>query len=355
MSTGTDQTDAAGRPDADPTADTGMPQNITPDKMERVRQILFGKEMKSFTKDLERLESRLTRELESQKDENSRNLSSLEEYFRGEVNALLGQIQAERKNRTEALDAAEQKAREAHAEIEKQLAQLGQETANARAELKTALESRIQEEQSERNAEIDRLEGRVEDVNTTLTGSIAAVDEKAVRTNETLHAEMTEELNAERAAREADVQNAQQDLNDSVAAIEQKLDTLKARVTAEDDTLRSQILDRITIEQKTRDEAVENLAESLKQVVAEFERKLSELTERGNASERTLRDQILSLSKTLGNEIESRTTALHTDLDRNVTELRGDKVDRVDLASLLGEISMRITKEFDELDLPDED
>ena len=74
----------------------------TPASLDKVRDILFGNQVRDFERRFARLEERLVKETNSLKDDMRKRLDALEAYIRSEAESLESQIKSERNDRTDA-------------------------------------------------------------------------------------------------------------------------------------------------------------------------------------------------------------------------------------------------------------
>lgn len=74
----------------------------TPASLDKVRDILFGNQVRDFERRFARLEERLIKETASLKDDMRKRLDALEAYVRSEAESLEAQIKSERNDRTDA-------------------------------------------------------------------------------------------------------------------------------------------------------------------------------------------------------------------------------------------------------------
>jgi DNA anti-recombination protein RmuC len=102
----------------------------------------------------------------------------------------------------------------------------------------------------------------------------------------------------------------------------------------------------VTAEQNTRGEAVEALAQGIKDTARNFEKKTAQMDEQTTRSQRELRQQILDQSKSLNDEIRMKYEELTAALQREASELRTDKTDRASLAALFTEVALRLNNDF---------
>lgn len=120
-----------------------------------------------------------------------------------------------------------------------------------------------------------------------------------------------------------------------------KLDALEEFIKGEVKSL----TDRLGSEQNSRADAVKELAGELKDLSHGFDKKVSAINEQAAKSESDLRQQLLTQSKNLTDEILQRHNELLASLQRESTEIRDDKADRSALAELFAEMAMRLTNE----------
>ncbi len=92
--------------------------------LNRVRDILFGAEMREYEKKFSRLEERLLKVSIELKDEIRKSLDSLENYVKKEVESLLEQVKTEQSERTSATDDLTRELRDTNKSLEKKLHQV---------------------------------------------------------------------------------------------------------------------------------------------------------------------------------------------------------------------------------------
>ena len=117
-----------------------------------------------------------------------------------------------------------------------------------------------------------------------------------------------------------------------------RLDALEVFVKRELDAL----YDRLQTEQKSREESVQGVTRSLADARQVLEGKLIEHEGNQARSHRDLREQLLEQSKTLLDEIHQKHEDISSALGREVAGLSNDKTSRSDLASLFGELAVRL-------------
>jgi len=122
------------------------------------------------------------------------------------------------------------------------------------------------------------------------------------------------------------------DLDDMNTQIERRLDSLEAYAKKEFKS----VTDELRAEQKSRQSADEDLS-----------KKIAGVDDQLAKSRRELRDEILDLSKTIRAELAASATALTKALAKNAEDLRDDKTSRGDLASLLVDMALRLSKDVE--------
>jgi hypothetical protein len=83
----------------------GLPRGVDstgPGNLEKVRDILFGSQMREVDRRFARLEERITKETRDLKDDIKRRLDALEAYANKEADTLAGQIRQEHSERADA-------------------------------------------------------------------------------------------------------------------------------------------------------------------------------------------------------------------------------------------------------------
>jgi len=125
-----------------------------------------------------------------------------------------------------------------------------------------------------------------------------------------------------------------------------RVETLSGFVQKEVDSLSQ----RIKSEKTERSETAKELAQELKDVAKALEKKISAMDEQLSDSQSELRANILEQSKNFASETERLRREAAASLDREVQTLRHEKTDRVALADLLAEFSLRLKDNFE---LPD--
>src|SRR5690242_15266009 len=92
------------------------------ENVDRIREILFGSQMREYGQRFSNLEERLLRETSELKMEVRRRLDALEAYTRQEFEALSDRLRTERAERTESVNRMSREASDATRELESRLA-----------------------------------------------------------------------------------------------------------------------------------------------------------------------------------------------------------------------------------------
>jgi uncharacterized phage infection (PIP) family protein YhgE len=166
-------------------ADTAEASGASVDK---IRDILFGSQIKNYETRFGRLEGALARETAEIKDTLQRRLESLEAFFKKETESLAARLKAEREERQEVLNEVSRELKAASAQLSKRISELDNKASEDRSSARQELmaESRkIFEEIRQRNDSISALlETRVRELNhakTDRSALAALLVEVAVR------------------------------------------------------------------------------------------------------------------------------------------------------------------------------
>lgn len=122
-----------------------------------------------------------------------------------------------------------------------------------------------------------------------------------------------------------------------------RLDALESYVKQEAEALGT----RLKAEKAERGEAVKELGRELRDSAKSIEKKIAQLDDDFNAGQGELRAKILEQFKALSTEIKESHRNLSAALSQEAHALRSDLTDRVALADLFSEVSMRLKKEFE--------
>ncbi len=109
--------------------------------VDKIRDILFGSQIKNYEARFARLEENLVRETVELKDTMRRRFESLEGFFKSETEALAARLKAEREERTSAFHSLEQELKSIHDALSRKIHELDTSTAEADSGLRKELMS----------------------------------------------------------------------------------------------------------------------------------------------------------------------------------------------------------------------
>jgi hypothetical protein len=124
---------------AEPSAPDLPPSDETPENLEKVRDILFGGQMRAVDQRLASLEKRFQRDLDGLRTDVDKRLSDLEAFFKKDFESLTKKLTSERSKRSDDLKATNAEMKDGFRSVEKQLAKLDDASSKADAELRTAV------------------------------------------------------------------------------------------------------------------------------------------------------------------------------------------------------------------------
>jgi DNA anti-recombination protein RmuC len=104
--------------------------------IDKIRDILFGVQMRDYEKRFTRLEERLLKESSSLRDETKRRFDSLETYIKQELEALTERLTAEQTTRADAAEKLSQNIRDLSGSVEKRAAQIDEQASKNHRELR---------------------------------------------------------------------------------------------------------------------------------------------------------------------------------------------------------------------------
>jgi predicted transcriptional regulator len=138
-------------------AKDGPADDLAGGNIDKVRDILFGGQMRDYERRFARLEERLAQETAELKDDVRRRLAALEQFMKQEADSLADRIKTEHEERT---DATKDLAREAHdtaKAFEKKTGQLDDQISRAQRDLRQQileLHQRMSDELKQKTDEV---------------------------------------------------------------------------------------------------------------------------------------------------------------------------------------------------------
>ncbi|MDR3748509.1 MAG: hypothetical protein P4M04_10190 [Acidobacteriota bacterium] len=141
--------------------------------VDKIRDILFGSQIKNYETRFARLEEALARESAEIKDTMRRRLDSLEAFFRKETESLAARLKTERDEREEVLNGISRELKAASAQLSKKILDLdnkaAQDRSAARQELMTETRKLLDEIRQRNESLSALLENRVSELRNAKT------------------------------------------------------------------------------------------------------------------------------------------------------------------------------------------
>jgi len=171
-------------------ADSAGAQQSEAGNVDKIREILFGGNMRDYDKRFSRLEERLAKESSDLRSETKRLFDSLETFVKKEFEALSNRLESEQKLRHESVQDVSQELRYTAKALDAKLAQFDTQTTQAQRELREQLldqSKSLSEEIRRKHDEVSSvLERQVKELNHEKTdrASLSALfTEVALRLN----------------------------------------------------------------------------------------------------------------------------------------------------------------------------
>jgi hypothetical protein len=118
---------------------TAGQETAPPGNIEKIRDILFGSQMRDYDRRFVRLEERLLKEAADLRDESRRRFDTIENYIKQEIAALSDRVRAESEQRSQANEEITRELRDTAKTIGQKINQLDEQTANHNRELREQL------------------------------------------------------------------------------------------------------------------------------------------------------------------------------------------------------------------------
>jgi uncharacterized protein YoxC len=108
----------------------------SPGNLEKVRDILFGSQMRDYDRRFARLEEKLMKETADAREDARRRFDSLEGFIKQEIAALGDRLRAENQQRSQSADDLTREMRDSSRSLTQKINQLDDQTAQANRELR---------------------------------------------------------------------------------------------------------------------------------------------------------------------------------------------------------------------------
>ena len=126
--------------------------------VDKIRDILFGSNMREYEKRFARLEERLTKSSDALRDDLKKRFDTLESYVREEMESNNQRLKAEKAERNEGLKELTRETRDSAKSLEKKLSQLEEQLSSTQADLR----ARILEQSKSLSNQIQKLKDELE-------------------------------------------------------------------------------------------------------------------------------------------------------------------------------------------------
>ncbi len=130
----------------------------------RIRDILFGAQMREYEKRFSRLEERIFKEVNELRDESKKRFESLENYFKREAESLSARVKSEQEDRNESVQKVLGDLKDTTTTFEKRVNQLNQQVGKEASDLRQQildqsknLSDSIREKNDESSAQLRKL------------------------------------------------------------------------------------------------------------------------------------------------------------------------------------------------------
>ncbi len=142
-------------------------------------------------------------------------------------------------------------------------------------------------------------------------------------------------------------------LEDTKSAVKNRIESLENFMKSEVASILARIKQEQTErdnelknEQRERGEAIAKLTKELASTADNFERKLAKVTATLDATERELRELLLSESRSLAEKIEEKYQESLNVLQNTASQIRSDMVHRATLASMFTEVALKLNGQW---------
>jgi hypothetical protein len=142
---------------ADENGPTGNNEATEGANVDKIRDILFGSQMREYEKRFARLEEQVAKSLESMREDVKKRVDSLEAFTQQELDSLGQRLKNEKGERVEGLKEVTSELRSIASSLEKKLSQMEEEMAAGQGDLRT----RILEQSKSLSNDIDRVKKEI--------------------------------------------------------------------------------------------------------------------------------------------------------------------------------------------------
>jgi DNA anti-recombination protein RmuC len=168
----------------------GSPSLNETGNIDKIRDILFGVQMRDYEKRFSRLEERLLKESADMRDETRKRFDSLETFVKSEFEAVTQRLQSEQRTRDESVQTLTRELQDTGKTLERKLVQFDEQTTRTQRELRQQildqsknLSDEIRQKYEELSALLDREVAELGDVKTDRASLASLFTEVALRLN----------------------------------------------------------------------------------------------------------------------------------------------------------------------------
>ena len=158
--------------------------------IDKIREILFGVQMRDYEKRFSRLEERLLKESSDLRDDTRKRFEALESFVKSEFEALSERLAAEQRNRDESVQNLSRELQDTGRRLEGKLGQLDEQTSRAQRDLRQQildqsknLSDEIRQKADELSALLDRQVSDLGNAKTDRAALAGLFSEVALRLN----------------------------------------------------------------------------------------------------------------------------------------------------------------------------
>ena len=158
--------------------------------IDKIREILFGVQMRDYEKRFSRLEERLLKESSDLRDDTRKRFDALESFVKTEFETLSERLLAEQRNRDESDQNLSRELQDTGKSLERKLAQFDEQTTRAQRELRQQildqsknLSDEIRQKADELSALLDRQVAELGNAKTDRAALAGLFSEVALRLN----------------------------------------------------------------------------------------------------------------------------------------------------------------------------
>ena len=132
------------------------------DNVDKIRDILFGNQMREVDQRFANLEKSLSRDLAAMRNENALQIESLKTYIESEIEILGSKLSAEEKSRIEDDDGLDDKLKQGVKQIDKKLSDLGKSLDKNARDINQKILKQSQDFSNELNNQINEARDRMD-------------------------------------------------------------------------------------------------------------------------------------------------------------------------------------------------